>query len=92
MLQHAVPDLAAYLLVNAVGGDGDGVGLVLDPAGLEIEVGSSPSLLGSQAQHLLVRGQPLHHQTGLHTFSHASLCCTITACMTVLTCNVDGDR
>ena len=50
--------LTANLLVDAVGGDGDSKGVVLDLAGFQVEVGSRAGGLVCEAQHALLRDKP----------------------------------
>lgn len=63
--------LAASLLVQRGGGEGKGVSVVLQLAGLEIEVGSSP-LVGQagEVQHALLWHHTLATMLGTHCQAH----------------------
>ena len=58
--------LAANLLLNSIGGDGDGVGLLPQFAGFEVEVGSCLCLVAHEAQHALLRHKAAATVTGTH--------------------------
>ncbi len=65
--------LAANLLVNGVGGDSHGVGVLLQFTGLEVEVCCSLSFVAGEAQHALLRNKAAAAVAGTHCQAHLHL-------------------
>jgi len=62
--------LAANLLLNSIGSDGDGVGLLPHFAGLQVEVGCCLCLVADEAQHALLRHKAAAAMPGTHCQAH----------------------